>query len=341
MQVTKALEKQISNYNYNFINLFVHKYFNIQLIYLYFNWGNPQINSKFSYFTKLSLNRCGGKATEFKKYYSTISNISYYLRNPNRNTLKKVGLVENLNTVSFKEWLAGLVDGDGHFQSTKKGFSCLKIIMGIKDKKALYTIKNKYGGSIKKMANSNSLKYKLKHPKNLIKLINDINGNIRNPSRILQLYKISEKFNLKLKEPQSLTYNNGWFSGFIDSDGSIYIDEKSGQLVISVTQKNRYLLEPLQILYGGRIQILSSKDAFQYSIYRKDEILKLVNNYFNKYPLKSGKESKINLIENFYQLGINSRTLENNYKKLENNLNYSKIKKLKDWIIFKNKWDKL
>ena len=94
-------------------------------------------------------------------------------------------------------------------------------------------------------------------------------------------------------------------------------------------------------MYGGRIKILNSKDAFQYSIYRKEEILKLVDNYFNKYPLESKKADKINLIENFYQLEINYKTLENNYKRLEKKLTFDKLQKLKDWIVFKNKWDKL
>jgi hypothetical protein len=88
----------------------------------------------------------------------------------------------------------------------------------------------------------------------------------------------------------------------VDSDGSIHIDEKSGQLSISVTQKNRYLLEPLQKLYGGRIKILNSKEAFQYSIYRKEEILKLVDVYFKNFPLKSSKASRFNLIKEFYLL---------------------------------------
>ena len=86
----------------------------------------------------------------------------------------------------------------------------------------------------------------------------------------------------------------------MDSDGSIYIDEKLGQVIISVTQKNKLLLEPLQILYGGRIEILKSKEAFQYSIYRKEEILKLIDNYFKEYPLRSSKAHKINLIKDFY-----------------------------------------
>jgi hypothetical protein len=105
--------------------------------------------------------------------------------------------------------LGGLIDGDGCFQCTKKGFVSFKIIMDINDKKALSEIKHKYGGSIKSMANSNSLKYKLTHSNNLIKLINGINGHIRNPIRMLQLNKLCLKYNIELKEPLTLTYKNG------------------------------------------------------------------------------------------------------------------------------------
>jgi hypothetical protein len=88
----------------------------------------------------------------------------------------------------------------------------------------------------------------------------------------------------------------------VDSDGSIHIDEKFGRLFISVSQKNKYLLEPLQILYAGRIKIMESKEAFQYSIYRKEEILRLVDVYFKNFPLKSSKASRFNLIKEFYLL---------------------------------------
>jgi hypothetical protein len=150
---------------------------------------------------------------------------------------------------------------------------------------------------------------------------------------MLQLNKLCLKYNIELKEPLTLTYKNGWFSGLIDSDGSIYIEE-SGKLIISIAQKNKYLLEPLRNLYGGRIKILRSKEAFIYSIYRKKEILDLVDNYFNQYPLKSSKASKINLIKDFYQLEISPQIL--NFKLIRSNQT-----KFKDWIEFKNKWEKL
>jgi len=203
-----------------------------------------------------------------------IVNKRYYSTARPEVVVNKQDLNNKNNNLFFNEWLAGLIDGDGHFHSTKKGFASLNIIMHIRDKSALYEIKHKYGGSVKSIAGSNALKYKLQHIKGLINLINDVNGFIRNPIRMLQLNKICVKYNIKLKEPKPLTYNNGWFSGFVDSDGSIHLDEKSGQLSISVTQKNKYLLEPLINLYGGKIYILSPKEAFKYMMYKKKRNIK-------------------------------------------------------------------
>ena len=101
----------------------------------------------------------------------------------------------------------------------------------------------------------------------------------------------------------------------MDSDGSIHLDEKLGLLTVSVTQKNKYLLEPLIHLYGGKIYILSPKvEAFKYTIFKKKEILNLVDDYFKKYPLKSGKADKLNLIKDYYILRAQpkGRNLNNN-----------------------------
>jgi hypothetical protein len=177
--------------------------------------------------------------------------------------------------------------------------------MDARDKKALYNIKHKLGGSIYTIANANALKYQLSHKKGLITLLNNINGLIRNPTRMLQMNKLCVKYGIELIYPKTLAFNNGWLSGMIDSDGSIYYSEKSGQIFISISQKNKYLLEPLISIYGGRIDILSPKiEAFKYIIYRKNELFNLIDNYFNKYPLKTEKQNRINLIKQFYVLRI-------------------------------------
>jgi hypothetical protein len=200
----------------------------------------------------------------------------------------------------FDEWLSGLIDGDGKFFVSKKGYANFKIVMDKQDKLALYTLKHKFGGSIKEI--SSGLKYKLAHKEGLIKLVNSVNGLIRNPTKMLQLDKVCKLYGIKFEESKPLTYYNGWFSGFIDSDGSIYYDEKSDQLILSVTQKNKYLLDPLIKLYSGRIKITDSRQAFQYSIYRKQEILNIIDNYLIRYPLMSNKRNKVSLIKKFYEV---------------------------------------
>ena len=196
-----------------------------------------------------------------------------------------------------------MIDGNGHLIKTKKGYTSCEITMDNQDKQALFDLKQKYGGSIKSVSNANALRYKLRHKKGLICLINDVNGLLRNPTRLLQINKLCIKYNIELKYPEPLTYNNGWLSGFIDSNGSISFTEESKQVFITISKKNKYLLDPLISLYSGRIDTISSKtEAFKYIIFRKLELFNLIDNYFDKYPLKTRKMKRILLIKNFYEL---------------------------------------
>lgn len=252
------------------------------------------------------------------RFYYTLNNYLF----SSENSIKSY-----TNSDPFFEWLAGVIDGDGYFNLSKKGTARFQITMDARDKSTLYEIKHKLGGSIRSIANANAFRYQLSHRKGLITLINGINGLIRNPTRMLQMNKLCVKYDIKFLYPKPLTFNNGWLSGFIDSDGSIYLNEQSGQIFISVTQKNKYLLEPLIHLYGGKIYILSPKiEAFKYVVFRKNELFNLVDNYFSKYPLKTKKINRVNLIKQFFFTHIS---------KNNNDLN-----RLSDWILFKNKWEK-
>lgn len=236
-------------------------------------------------------------------------------------------LVNNFNDIATKEWLAGIIDGDGYFLLSKNGYNSCEITMDVRDKKVLFLIQPLYGGSVKGISNALALKYKLRNKKGLIALINDINGLIRNPTRLLQMNKLCVKFDIKLKYSKDLTFNNGWLSGLIDSDGSIYFSESSGQVFIGISQKNKYILEPLVNIYGGRIDNLSPKiEAFKYIIYRKVELFNLIDNYFTKYPLKTEKLKRINLIKEFYLVRLSK--------------NNEDILKFQEWVKFKDKWEK-
>jgi hypothetical protein len=217
-------------------------------------------------------------------------------------------------TECFNEWLAGLIDGDGCFQLSQAGYASLEITLDIRDKHCLSLIKDKYGGSIKLKSGINWLRYRLHHKAGLFKLINDINGLIRNPTRIAQLHKICSAYGDALPfspiyifvdglyvNSLPLNYNNGWLAGFIDSDGSIYILFSSDQLFITASQKNKFLLEPLVNLYGGSIEHFKKVDAYKWKVYRKNEVIKLLE-YFAIQPLRSAKKNRIKLIKKYFDL---------------------------------------
>lgn len=202
--------------------------------------------------------------------------------------------------LKFKQWLAGLIDGAGCFTYSKKGSAGLEVTMDIRDERALQSIKNVYGGSVKIRSNANALRYRLHHKEGLINLINDINGHLRNSNRLVQLNKICIKYGLALISPEKLTYENGWLSGFFDADGTISINRTNLQLSISLSQKTSEILIPLIELYGGQVYIDRGKyKSFKWYISKKEEVLNLIE-YFKKHPSRSKKCNRLHLTPKFY-----------------------------------------
>lgn len=230
-------------------------------------------------------------------------------------------------TNKLNEWLAGLIDGDGSFLLSKKGYASLEITMDIRDEHALQIIKNVYGGSIKLRSGANALRYRLHHKAGLLTLIKDVNGHIRNSNRLLQLNKICSKYDLELNYPDKLNYENGWLSGFFDADGSISINKTNTQLSITLSQKTSELLQPLIELYGGNIYIdRGSSQSFKWYITKREGILNLLE-YFKTHPSRSEKKNRLHLIPKYYEL-----------KDLKANKALSESFLGKSWQYFYNKW---
>jgi LAGLIDADG endonuclease len=224
----------------------------------------------------------------------------------------------------FNQWLAGLIDGEGCFLLSKKGYASLEIVSHIRDKNCLYQIKQKFGGAVKLRTNLNHLRFRMHHKQGMLDIINAVNGEIRNPIRLLQLNKICEKYNLPVLSPAPLTYENAWLSGFFDSDGSIYLN--STQIFITAAQKNKYLLDILCELYGGSVYI--EKISFKWIVYTKKEIIKLLE-YFKLNPCRSAKLNRIKAVPKYHEL----RSLKAHLAKDSTILG-------KAWKKFLLRWDK-
>ena len=243
----------------------------------------------------------------FDSLVGTSEAIRLLFINKNINLIKKnswtfTQFMHTKSDKSWNEWLAGLIDGDGCFLLTKKGYASLEITMDLRDEHALNIIKNIYGGSIKLRSGSKAVRYRLHHKSGLLAIVKDVNGYIRNSNRLVQLNNICDKYEIELIYPDKLKYNNGWLAGFFDANGTVAINLNNWQLSISVSQKTSELLNPLVDIYGGHVYIdRGSSQSFKWYITKKEDIVKLLE-YFKKYSSRSGKKNRLYLIPKYYEL---------------------------------------
>jgi len=273
-----------------------------------------------TYKVKILLNLNNPQVT---KAYNSRVGTSEAIRLLNINTK----ISKNRKNKTWNEWLAGLIDGDGSFLLSKKGYASLEITMDIRDEHALQIIKNVYGGSIKLRSGANALRYRLHHKSGLLNLICDVNGHIRNSHRLIQLNKICYKYELSLIYPEKLLYDSAWFAGFVDADGTITINQTNTQLSISASQKTSEILQPLLELYKGNIYIDRGRaQSFKWYITKREDILKLVE-YFKINPLRSAKKNRLHLIPKYYEL-----------KDLKAHQALPDTSLYKSWQYFNTKW---
>jgi hypothetical protein len=224
----------------NFILIFLFFNLNNILVKIFFYIYNLQIkkaykfkieNKKYISYTKLykefivsvklskaicllfvNLNNCLLWNRLFTLYISLI-NSSYCQLNIKIFSIKTKSILKkyfsthhNKDNIIFNQWLARLIDGDGCFLLSKKGYASLELVMEIRNQNSLTLIKDKLGGSLHFRSGKNWVRYRLHNKIGLLPLINAVNGEIRNPVRLLQLKKICEnsKYNITLIHPSPL-----------------------------------------------------------------------------------------------------------------------------------------
>lgn len=213
-----------------------------------------------------------------------------------------------LNDEQFGHYLAGLIDGDGHFSSNQQ----LVIIFSSLDIQLAYYIKKMIGfGHVRKITNKNAYVYIISNKEGIIRAINLINGKLRTINKFNQVignilahpkysssgtnYAIE---NIDFKMNESNDFNNHWIAGFSDADASfqIKIIDREDRAVpeirlnFQIDQKDNYILLLIKKIFGGNIgyRKRKSQDTYYYGSTSFGSAKKVIN-YFDTFHLQSSK----------------------------------------------------
>ncbi len=233
---------------------------------------------------------------------------------------------------SFSFFLAGIIDGDGHFSKIPQ----LVICFSEKDISIAYFLKKQIGyGSVSKIKNKKAVKFVVSHSLGLEKVCSLINNKLYHEKKILQyntrLHKL-KNFRLTEKNLFSLT-ENSWFAGFFVSDGSFQIKilhRKQRKLpeirlVIQINQKEKYLLEEIQNEFGGSIGFRVSQNTYYYSSVNFTSAKKIIL-YLDKFHLMGVKQTQyvlwrkvyLKIQENFHLTANGVKWITNVKKRMSN-----------------------
>ena len=232
-------------------------------------------------------------------------------------------------SLKFKQWFAGLTDGDGYIYVNKQGYIGYELTLPSCDEKVLRIIQNKFGGNIKPRSGVKAVRYRTQNKQSIIKIINCLNGLIINNVRLIQLHKACLALNIPIKDPITPTIDSAYISGLLDSDGSInmykhcYNDLYRYQLTISISNKSRCNIEFLLNSIGGNIYFDKSNNGL-YIWKANSKLLHLkLYNYFLNFPPKTIKTHRTHLIKEFHELNDlkvyrDTDILSMNFKKWKN-----------------------
>lgn len=199
-------------------------------------------------------------------------------------------------------YLAGLIEGDGHFSERK-----LEIVLHEKDMSLAHMLKKNIGyGQIYKVKDKKAIKYVISNQEGRDKIQKLCNGKFVGPFKYNQLQKnyrlwMPLKGFLQKGEPlkkpiMNINLSTPWLSGFLDADGSLgifianSISHKQGKSVrqeIKISQKEDIQLKQLKDKINGSL-MTDKMNISRINITGNIKIKQIIE-YLDIYPLQSLK----------------------------------------------------
>ena len=265
--------------------------------------------------------------------------IPYYIGKRGLSTFDNIKIIKdnhnNEISLIFRQWFAGITDGDGYIYVNKQGYVGFEMTLPSSDEKVLRILQNKFGGNIKARSGVKAVRYRTQNKDNVYKIIQCLNGLIINNIRLVQLHKACLQLNIPIKDPIRPTIDSAYISGLLDSDGSINIYKQfynlsyRYQLTISIANKSRSNIEFLLETIGGQIYFDKSQNGL-YIWKANSKLLHLkLYDYFLKFPPKTIKTHRTHLIKEFHLLNDKKVYMDTDILSMN----------FKIWKNFIKKWD--
>lgn len=268
--------------------------------------GTPSLySSKYS-----SLN---GTVKKLEQWRKSAGNI--YIKNGTSETLRD-GVVVNLenikcvsdhvpkhlkplNNEQLGYYLAGLIDGDGHFSKAQQ----LVIVFSSPDAFLAYYLKARLGyGNVRKVKDKNAYLLIVSNKEGMLNVINLINGKLRTEHKFDQVVNnvlshtryADQSMNFTIDS--SKNFDNHWLAGFSDADASFQIkiikritrNKPEIRLNFQIDQKSELLLNMIKEYLGGNIGYRKSQDTYYYGSTSFGSAKRVIE-YFDHYHLQSRK----------------------------------------------------
>lgn len=204
-----------------------------------------------------------------------------------------------LNNERFGSYLAGLIDGDGHFSKAQQ----LVITFSSPDAFLAYYLKKRLGyGNVRKVKDKNAYLLIVSNKKGMLNVINLINGKLKTEHRFNQVinnvlsHTKYEDQNCNFTIDSSKNFDNHWLAGFSDANGSFQIkiinhitrNNPEIRLNFQIDQKSDFLLNKIKEYLGGNIGYRKSQDTYYYGSTSFGSAKKIIE-YFDQYHLQSRK----------------------------------------------------
>ena len=199
----------------------------------------------------------------------------------------------------FAQYLAGLIDADGHFSKIPQCIICFHIT----DKSLAFFIKSRIGyGTVTEIKNKRACKYVCAHTKGVAYIGQLVQPYLNHPSKQNQLktrvltlcpepqkatlvssFQRNEREKYTQPFPAAPLCASHWFAGFVEGDGSFQMKaSRDIRVMLQIDQKDRVLLDVIKQTFGGYVGFRKSTQTFYYSSTSFERAFALVK-YFDRF----------------------------------------------------------